>query len=124
MNINKVNLLDYKGDGGRSLARFLPGGGRWLLSKEEEEEEEECARWRTGLRVEERGGFCTLSPLCTRRKVGGGTDRFKPRRVPERAQKSFAEKRILRGKSRRRTSPRRRRRLLCVKTAGVLARIR
>ena len=53
MNINKVNLLDYKGDAGRSRRwdpSFSSFRERWLLSKEEEEEEEEeeCAgrrRW-------------------------------------------------------------------------------
>lgn len=89
--------------------------------------------------------FVHFSALCTRRKVGG-TDRFKLRRVPESdaaltltrlyrvCAKVLRAERILRGKSgpsdatppssRR---PRRRRRrlfLLCVKTAGVLARIR
>lgn len=91
--------------------------------------------------------FVHFSALCTRRKVGG-TDRFKLRRVPERdaaltltrlyrvCAKVLRAERILRGKSGPRDAtppssrrPRRRRRrrrlfLLCVKTAGVLARIR
>lgn len=83
MNINKVNLLDYKGGGGRSLVAAGEPPGFFL------EAEGGCLRTRRkknarrGLRVEGRGGFCTLSPLSTCRKVGG-TDRFKPRRVPER----------------------------------------
>lgn len=91
--------------------------------------------------------FVHFSALCTRRKVGG-TDRFKLRRVPERdaaltltrlyrvCAKVLRAEGILRGKSGPRDAtppssrrPRRRRRrrrlfLLCVKTAGVLARIR
>lgn len=123
MNINKVNLLDYKGDAGR-LRRWDPSffssrgakGGcfrrkrRRRRKKKNAQVEEERVK---GGRGRKRGegaslaGFCTLFALCTCRKVGG-TDRFKPRRVPKRdalsrlrgVRQVLRARRILRGKSR------------------------